>query len=68
MAEIDLDDVATEHYDLMLITDATASMSHFIRGFNKLLQEIIDLSALKACFQRIGVECYRDYKDEAVTE
>lgn len=65
---MDLDNAATEQYDLLLLTDATASMSHFIRGLNKSLQEIIDLSALTACFQRIGVACYRDYKDEAVTE
>ena len=57
-----------DKYDLLLLTDATASMILFIQGLNKSLEEIIDLSARTACLQRIGVACYRDYQGKHVTE
>ncbi|KAL2161853.1 hypothetical protein VTH06DRAFT_7637 [Thermothelomyces fergusii] len=48
-------------YDLLIITDATASMGDFLASLNQSLQDIIRISALTACFSRIGVVAYRDY-------
>ncbi|KAL8372185.1 hypothetical protein RB595_001809 [Gaeumannomyces hyphopodioides] len=48
-------------YDLMILTDATASMGEYLDSLSKSLPEIIRISALTGCFSRIGVLAYRDY-------
>ncbi|KLU86096.1 hypothetical protein MAPG_05115 [Magnaporthiopsis poae ATCC 64411] len=48
-------------YDLMILTDATASMGTYLESLSKSLPEIIRISALTGCFSRIGVMAYRDY-------
>ncbi|KAK3905164.1 hypothetical protein C8A05DRAFT_31038 [Staphylotrichum tortipilum] len=48
-------------YDLLVVTDATASMGTFLTSLNSSLQDIIRISATTACFSRIGVLGYRDY-------
>lgn len=54
--------------DLLVIMDATGSMSIFVEALNKSLQEIISISALTGCFERIGVLAYRDYCGGKLTE
>lgn len=56
-------DAAKGPFDLLLLMDATASMSTFIEALNKSLPEVISISALTGCFERIGVLAYRDYCD-----
>ncbi|RWA13134.1 hypothetical protein EKO27_g1933 [Xylaria grammica] len=48
-------------YDLLIITDATASMWDFLHALNDSLPKIIAVSALTSSFARIGVLAYRDY-------
>ncbi|KAM5356820.1 hypothetical protein ACJ41O_003466 [Fusarium nematophilum] len=55
-------------HDLLIILDATGSMGTFIDALTKSLPEIIRLSALTACFERIGVVAYRDYCGGQLTE
>ncbi|KAK9413981.1 hypothetical protein SUNI508_11433 [Seiridium unicorne] len=54
----------TQHqqiYDLLIVTDATASMGGYLRALNESLPRIISVSALTDAFARIGVLAYRDY-------
>ncbi|KAL8338988.1 hypothetical protein RB598_007350 [Gaeumannomyces tritici] len=55
-------------YDLMILTDATASMGDYLESLSKSLPEIIRISALTGCFSRIGVLAYRDYCDVRLIE
>ncbi|KAI8305611.1 hypothetical protein K4K61_005171 [Colletotrichum sp. SAR11_59] len=57
-----------EVFDLLVLTDATASMSSYLRALNQSLPEILRVSALIDCFSRIGVMAYRDYSADMVTE
>ncbi|CAG9949032.1 unnamed protein product [Clonostachys rosea f. rosea IK726] len=57
-----------EKHDLLILTDATASMGGYLRSLNKSLPEIIRISALTGCFERIGVLAYRDYYKGELTE
>ncbi|OHE91345.1 dihydroxyacid dehydratase [Colletotrichum orchidophilum] len=57
-----------EHYDLLFLTDATVSMSSCLQALSKSLPDIIRLSALTDCFDRIGVMAYRDYSATTLTE
>ncbi|RFU81087.1 dihydroxyacid dehydratase [Trichoderma arundinaceum] len=61
-------DVATGPFDLLLLMDATSSMGTFVEALNKSLPEVISISALTGCFERIGVLAYRDYCDTRLTE
>ncbi|KAL7941196.1 hypothetical protein V8C42DRAFT_335601 [Trichoderma barbatum] len=56
-------DVAKEAFDLLLLMDATSSMGTFVQALNKSLPEVISISTLTGCFERIGVLAYRDYCD-----
>ncbi|KAK6073351.1 dihydroxyacid dehydratase [Seiridium cupressi] len=54
----------TQHqqiYDLLIVTDATASMGGYLRALNESLPRIISVSALTDAFARIGVLAYRDH-------
>ncbi|KAL2264544.1 hypothetical protein VTJ83DRAFT_7054 [Remersonia thermophila] len=57
-------DAPTDIYDLLIVTDATASMGSFLTSLNASLQDIIRISAATDCFSRIGVLAYRDYDSE----
>ncbi|KAK0708016.1 hypothetical protein B0H67DRAFT_589123 [Lasiosphaeris hirsuta] len=54
--------------DLLILTDATASMTTYLRSLNQSLQDIIRISSLTGCFSRIGVMAYRDYYKGKLTE
>ncbi|KAK1992021.1 dihydroxyacid dehydratase [Colletotrichum falcatum] len=57
-----------ELYDLLFLTDATASMSSYIQALRRSLPEIIRVSSLTGSFSRIGVMAYRDYSADCLTE
>ncbi|KAK4184112.1 E3 ubiquitin-protein ligase itt1 [Podospora australis] len=48
-------------YDLLIVTDATASMTSYLKSLLGSLQTIIRISNLTDCFSKIGVLAYRDY-------
>ncbi|KAJ5766912.1 uncharacterized protein N7511_004528 [Penicillium nucicola] len=50
-----------ENHDLLILVDATASMTEYLRSLNTSLPQIISISALTGCFSRIGVIAFRDY-------
>lgn len=54
--------------DLLIIIDATGSMSSYLRSLTASLPQIISISALTGCFARIGVLAYRDYSGEILLE
>ncbi|KAJ5815564.1 hypothetical protein N7474_007341 [Penicillium riverlandense] len=57
-----------QEYDLLIIADATASMSNYLNSLNTSLPQIISVSALTDCFSRIGLLAYRDYGDKDLLE
>ncbi|KAF2399439.1 hypothetical protein EJ06DRAFT_478284 [Trichodelitschia bisporula] len=59
---------AQEIQDLLIMVDATASMSNYLRALQKSLPQILSISALTGCFSRIGVLAYRDYCDDNLLE
>ncbi|KAL7919065.1 hypothetical protein ACQKWADRAFT_330115 [Trichoderma austrokoningii] len=67
MAQVAAQNVAGP-FDLLLLTDATSSMGYFLTALNKSLPEILSVSALTGCFERMGVLAYRDYCDSPVIE
>lgn len=48
-------------WDLLLIVDATYSMTYYLEALRKSMPQIIAVSALTGCFKRIGLLAYRDY-------
>jgi hypothetical protein len=60
--------MASGEYDLLILTDATASMDAYLRSLNKSLPEIIRISTLTGCFNRIGILAYRDYCGGELTD
>lgn len=50
-----------ETYDLLIVTDATASMRAYVASLRTSLPQIISISSLTGYFSRIGVIAYRDY-------
>ncbi|KAI1326758.1 hypothetical protein F5Y16DRAFT_373947 [Xylariaceae sp. FL0255] len=57
-----------KEWDLLLITDATASMQAYLTALNDSLPQIFRISALTGAFKRIGVLAYRDYCGGELTE
>jgi hypothetical protein len=55
---------STKAYDLLILVDATYSMSNYLRSLNSSLPRIISLSSLTKAFERIGLLAYRDYCDK----
>ncbi|EME44212.1 hypothetical protein DOTSEDRAFT_71894 [Dothistroma septosporum NZE10] len=47
--------------DLLILVDATASMTSYLEALKQSLPQIISISALTNCFERIGILAYRDY-------
>ena len=59
---------AKEVYDLLILVDATASMSNYLAALRQSLPQVISISTLTNCFERIGVLAYRDYCDKSLME
>ena len=59
---------ASEVYDLLILVDATSSMSNYLAALRQSLPQIISISALTNCFERIGLLAYRDYCDKDLLE
>jgi hypothetical protein len=57
-----------ELYDLLIVADATYSMSDYLTSLQTSLPQIISISALTGCFSRIGLLGYRDYCDDSLLE
>ena len=58
----------SEVYDLFILVDATASMSNYLASLRQSLPQVISISALTNCFDRIGLMAYRDYCDRNIVE
>jgi len=56
-------DSSVEVYDLLILVDATYSMSDYLESLQTSLPNIISISALTNSFSRIGLIAYRDYCD-----
>ncbi|KAF7359799.1 RING-type domain-containing protein [Mycena venus] len=52
-------------YDLLLVTDATASMGGYLDALRSSIPEILALAKLSGAFSRLGVLAYKDYTDAA---
>ena len=59
---------STEVYDLLILVDATYSMSSYLISLQTSLPQIISISTLTNCFSRIGLLAYRDYCDKELLE
>ena len=59
---------ASEVYDLLILVDATASMSNYLASLRQSLPQVISISALTNCFERIGLLAYRDYCDKDIVD
>jgi hypothetical protein len=55
-------------YDLLILVDATSSMSSYLQSLNTSLPSIISISTLTDAFSRIGLLGYRDYCDKELME
>ncbi|KAJ7445183.1 hypothetical protein B0H11DRAFT_2087723 [Mycena galericulata] len=52
-----------ETYDLLIVTDATASMGGYLGALRESIPEILALAKLSGAFSRLGVLAYKDYTD-----
>lgn len=52
-----------QEYNLLIITNATASMTNYVASHKNSLPQIISISALTGCFSQIGLLAYREYGD-----
>ncbi|OCL07617.1 hypothetical protein AOQ84DRAFT_341604 [Glonium stellatum] len=59
---------SSEIYDLLILVDATYSMSNYLQSLQSSLPKIIALSELTNCFARTGLLAYRDYCDRTLLE
>ncbi|KAJ6468765.1 hypothetical protein C8R45DRAFT_1017511, partial [Mycena sanguinolenta] len=50
-------------YDLLLVTDGTASMGGYLDALRASIPEILALAKLSGAFSRLGVFAYKDYSD-----
>ena len=57
-----------DKYDLLILVDATYSMSDYLASLQSSLPKIISISALTDSFSRIGILAYRDYCDGNLVE
>jgi hypothetical protein len=56
-------DNASEVYDLIILVDATFSMSSYLESLKTSLPKVIAISKLTNSFARIGLVAYRDYSE-----
>lgn len=54
----------SEVYDLLILVDATYSMSSYLESLRTTLPQVISISSLTDCFSRIGLLAYKDYCDK----
>jgi hypothetical protein len=54
---------SAEVYDLLILVDATYSMSDYLESLQSSLPKVIALSKLTNSFERIGLLAYRDYTE-----
>ncbi len=54
---------AAEVYDLLILVDATYSMSNYLESLKTSLPRVIAISNLTNSFERIGLLAYRDYTE-----
>ncbi|OBT79327.1 hypothetical protein VF21_01841 [Pseudogymnoascus sp. 05NY08] len=59
---------SVEVYDLLILVDATYSMSSYLHSLQTSLPQIISISTVTDCFSRIGLLAYRDYCDKNLLE
>ncbi|KAJ7645060.1 hypothetical protein DFH06DRAFT_1333358 [Mycena polygramma] len=52
-----------ETHDLLIVTDATASMEGYLDALRESIPEILALAKLSGAFSRLGVLAYKDYTD-----
>ncbi|KAJ7255802.1 hypothetical protein B0H12DRAFT_1202106 [Mycena haematopus] len=52
-----------ETYDLLIVTDATASMGGYLDALRVSIPEIMALAKLSGAFSRLGLLAYKDYCD-----
>ncbi|KAF2805184.1 uncharacterized protein BDZ99DRAFT_114835 [Mytilinidion resinicola] len=57
-----------EIYDLLILVDATYSMSDYLESLQLSLPKVIAISTLTDCFARVGLLAYRDYCDKKLLE
>ncbi|CAK5262277.1 unnamed protein product [Mycena citricolor] len=62
--QFDTDSEASLTYDLLVVTDATASMGGYLDALRQSIPEILALAKLSGAFSRVGVLAYKDYSDE----
>ena len=55
---------SSELYDLLILVDATYSMSSYLDSLRTTLPQVISISKLTSCFSRIGLLAYKDYCDK----
>ncbi|KAJ7790840.1 hypothetical protein B0H14DRAFT_3115499 [Mycena olivaceomarginata] len=58
-----LSESGTNIYDLLVVTDATASMGGYLDALRSSIPEILALAKLSGIFSRLGVLAYKDYTD-----
>ncbi|KAJ4293233.1 hypothetical protein N0V90_008515 [Kalmusia sp. IMI 367209] len=61
-------DHAQEVYDLLLLVDATSSMSNYLESLRISFPKVISISKLTNSFARIGLLAYRDYSEASSYE
>ncbi|KFZ20335.1 hypothetical protein V501_00188 [Pseudogymnoascus sp. VKM F-4519 (FW-2642)] len=59
---------SVEVYDLLILVDATYSMSSYLHSLQTSLPQIISITTVTDCFSRIGLLAYRDYCDKNLLE
>jgi hypothetical protein len=63
MADIQKSSSEPELYDLLILVDATYSMSPYLKSLRTTLPQVISISTLTDCFSRLGLLAYKDYCD-----
>jgi hypothetical protein len=63
-----MESTETEIYDLLILVDATYSMSDYLESLQLSLPKVIAISSLTDCFAQIGLLAYRDYCDTNLLE
>ncbi|KAJ7912609.1 hypothetical protein B0H13DRAFT_2474704 [Mycena leptocephala] len=58
-----MDSPGSNTYDLLVVTDATASMGGYLDALRASIPEILALAKLSGAFLRLGVLAYKDYTD-----
>ncbi|KAF8205290.1 hypothetical protein K438DRAFT_1964368 [Mycena galopus ATCC 62051] len=56
-------DLPQATYDLLIVTDATASMGRYLDALRTSIPEILALAKLSGAFSRLGVLAYKDYSE-----